>query len=96
MKFINPKKKSDFVQLTWHQVSSKFESISELKLKLMDDFQDFVSSTPNFQIGFIEGRSQQWIFAREDLGTMYASAKDNEITLWCDKKVDLQEQCSQG
>ena len=39
---INPKKKSDFVFLTWHQVSSRFESASELKLKLMDDFHDYV------------------------------------------------------
>ena len=82
VKFINPKKKSDFILLTWHQVSSRFESIAELKLKLMDDFQEFVSSTPNFQVGFIEGRStQQWMVAREDLNTMYASAKDDEITL---------------
>ena len=89
VKFINPKEKSDFVLLTWHQVSSRFESIAELKLKLMDDFQEFVSSTSNFQVGFIEGRStQQWMVAREDLNTMYASANDDEITLWCDKKVD--------
>ena len=97
VKFINPKKKSDFILLTWHQVSSRFESVAELKLKLMDDFQEFVSSTPNFQVGFIEGRStQQWMVAREDLNTMYASAKDDEITLWCDKKVDLLEQVTQS
>lgn len=89
VKFINSKKKSDFVLLTWHQVTSRFNTISELKMKLIDDFPDFVSSTPNFQVGFIEGRSsQQWIVAREDLNTMYDSAKDDEITLWCDKKVD--------
>ena len=97
VKIINPKKKSGFVLLTWHQVSSRFESIAELKLKLMDDFQEFVSSTPNFQVGFIEGRSsQQWIIAREDLNTMYMSAKDDEITLWCDKKVDPLEQGTQS
>ena len=83
--------------LTWHQVSSKFESIPELKLKLMDDFQDFVSLTPNFQVGFIEGWStQQWMVAREDLNTMYESARDDEITLWYDKKVDPSEQVSQS
>ena len=97
VKFINPKKKSDFVLLTWHQVSSRFETIAELKLKLIDDFQDFVSLTPNFQVGFIEGRStQQWMVAREDLDTMYKSTKDDEITLWCDKKVDPSEQVSQS
>ena len=40
----------------------------------MDDFHDYVSTTPSFQVGFIEGRStQQWIVAREDLDAMYAS-----------------------
>ena len=34
--------------------------------------------------------------AREDLNTMYESAKDDEITLWCDKKVDQSEQVSQS
>ena len=54
----------------------------------MDDFQEFVSSTPNFQVSFIEGRStQQWMVAREDLSTVYASAKDDEITLWYDKLI---------
>ena len=63
----------------------------------MDDFQELVSSTPKFQVGFIEGRStQQWMVAREDLNTMYASAKDDEITLWCDKKVDPLEQVTQS
>ena len=65
-----------------HTLRLRIESIAELKLKLMDDFQEFVSSMPNFQVGFIEGRStQQWMVAREDLNTMYASAKDDEITL---------------
>ena len=31
VKFINPKKKCDFILLTWHQVGSKFETVSELK-----------------------------------------------------------------
>ena len=56
--------------------------------KTNDDFQKFVSSTPNFPIGFRS--TQQWIVSREDLNTMYASAKDGEIT--CDKKIDSLEQ----
>ena len=70
--------------------------MAELKLKLIDDFQEFVPSTPNFQVGYIEGRStQQWIIAREDLDSMYESAaKEGEITLWCDKKVVPQDQGS--
>ena len=56
------------ILFSWHGiklVSSRFESVSELKLKLMDDY---VPSTPSFQV---EGRlTQQWIVAREDLDTM--------------------------
>lgn len=53
--------------------------------------------THNFHLGFIEGRStQHWIVAREDLNTMYTSAKDGEITLWCDKKVDPLESVNQS
>lgn len=62
--------------------------------KLMDDFQEFVSSTPYFQIGFVEGRSsQQLIIARE---YNVHVCKDDEITLWCDKKVDPLEQGTQS
>ena len=54
----------------------------------MDNFSDFVSSSPEFHVGYMVGRStQQWIFSREDLQCMYESAQDNEILLWCDKKV---------
>ena len=68
-------------------MSNRFESVAELKLKLMDDFQEFVPSTPQFQVGYIEGSSKQhWIISREDLDTMYESASDREVMIWCDKK----------
>ena len=74
VKIINPKKKTDFVLVTWHHVSAKFESLSELKLKLMDDFSEFVPSTPQFQVGCMEGNSKQHlIISREDLEAMYKS-----------------------
>ena len=45
VKFINPKKKSDFVLLSWHQ------GLNPL-LKLMDNFKNFVFI--NTKLGFIE------------------------------------------
>lgn len=70
-------------------MSNRFESVAELKLKLIDDFQEYVPSTPQFQVGYMEGSSKQhWIISREDLDTMYesASGERREILLWCDKK----------
>ena len=53
----------------------------------MDDFQEFIPSTPQFQVGYIEGSSKQhWIISREDLDTIYESASDREVVIWCDKK----------
>ncbi len=76
VKFINPKKKCDFILLTWHQVSSWFETVSELKLKLKDDFPGFVPNSTEFHVGYMENRTtQQWVFAREDLVAMY--------NVWC-------------
>lgn len=88
VKIINQKKKSDSILLNWHHMSVRFESVSELKLKLMDDFKDFVPSTPDFQVGYIEGSSKQhWIISREDLDAMYESVRGkSDILLWCDKK----------
>lgn len=62
----------------------------------MDDFNEHVPSTPQFQIGYMEGNSKQHlILCREDLETMYDSVTDKkEIMLWCDKKMETQE--SQG
>ena len=72
-------------------MSNRFESVSELKLKLMDDFKDFIPSTPDFQVGYIEGSSKQhWIISREDLDMMYESARGKgEVLLWCDKKTEI-------
>ncbi len=94
VKFINPKKKSDTVLITWHQVTSRFETISELKLKLKDDLSTFVPDSPDFRVGYMVNRTtQQLILAREDLAVMYSTARDEkEIILWCDKKNEAERE----
>ena len=77
------------MDLTWHNMSEKFDSVNGLKLKLIDSFSEYIPSTPTFQIGYFEGRGSQkrWIVQLEDLKKMYQSVcEGDEIKLWCEAK----------
>ena len=50
VKIINPQKKSDFIVLTWHQMTEKFQTPSELKERLIKSFSDRVPSHQDFHI----------------------------------------------
>ena len=78
------------MELMWHNVSDKFDSVNGLKLKLMDSFSEYVPSSPTFQIGYLEGRGNQkrWIVKQEDLRVMYESFNPgDDIKLWCESKT---------
>ena len=48
-------------------------------------------NSTEFHVGYMENRTtQQWVFAREDLVAMYGA--DKEIILWCDKKIDSDQE----
>ncbi len=77
------------MDLTWHNMSEKFESVTSLKLKLMDAFPQYVPASPTFQVGYLEGRGSQkrWIVCPEDLTKMYESFNNGDvIKLWCEAK----------
>lgn len=77
------------MDLDWHNMSEKFECISDLKMKLIDSFPEYIGPTPNFHVGYIEGRGNQkrWIVRIEDLNAMYDVFCEGEtIKLWCDAK----------
>ncbi len=77
------------MDLTWHNVSEKFKSVTSLKIKLIDSFPDYVASTPTFQVGYLEGRGLQkrWIVCLADLTKLYESFDiGGEIRLWCEAK----------
>lgn len=90
VRIINPKNKRDFMDLNWHNVRSrKFESVSDLKMKLIDSFPEYVGPAPHFQVGYLEGRGNQkrWVVRVEDLKAMYdAFFEGDTIKLWCDGK----------
>ena len=78
------------MELMWHNMSEKFDSVNGLRLKLMDSFPEYVPSSPTFQVGYLGGRGNQkhWIVQQEDLKVMYKSFnREDDIKLWCESKV---------
>ena len=78
------------MELMWHNMSDKFDSVNGLKLKLMDSFPEYVPSALTFQVGYLEGRGSQkrWIVQQEDLKMMYESFDPEDvIKLWCESKA---------
>lgn len=77
------------MDLTWHNMSERFASPTQLKLSLIEHFSEYVPSTPEFHVGHLEGRGSQkrWIVRSEDLKNMYdAFYEGDEIKLWCEGK----------
>ena len=88
VKIINPSKKSEFIVRELHHFHGKFDSVTSLKLKMMDEFVELVPATTDFQIGYFRGKqsTKYWIMCQDDLDMMNESllkGKGN-ILLWCD------------
>ena len=70
-------------------VSDKFSSVTDLKVKLLDQFGAQLPATTLFNVGYFDGR--QSICSQDDLDKMYtslASAKKREVLLWCDGRAE--------
>lgn len=89
MKIINPDKKSDFIVRELHNFSGKFESLLALKSMLINDFEDQVPPTPDFQVGYFLGKqsTKYWLMCEADLQSMYKNIKKS-VLLWCDRRAD--------
>jgi len=86
----NPKRKSDYTIRTWYDTSEKFNTITNLKLKLIDAFADELSET--FQLGYLEPPSQAKRWLKEQLDSMYSKfLKGGRITLWCEKMISCKK-----
>ena len=57
------------------QFSGKFSSVIDLKVKLMEQFENQLPITLTFNIGYYDGRQSEkrWICDKEDLEAMYSS-----------------------
>ena len=96
VRVINPQSKRDYVDLTWHDMTEMFDSVVKLKENLIESFPEYVPSTLDFQVGYLEGRNSQkrWIVRSADLEKMYEAYEEGEeIKLWCEGKV---KDCAQG
>ena len=72
---------------------SLIQLLVELKVKLMEEFEEQVPDSLNFSVGYFEGRqsTKKWIVTQEDLHAMYAmmnQAGKTDVCLWCDGRED--------
>ena len=94
VKIINQAHKKESIVRELRHCTKKFMSITEMKVALMEAFEEHVPPTTRFTVGFFEGRqsAKRWIFTQEDLEAMYVSltkkGQKTEICLWCDGRSD--------
>lgn len=85
VKIINPNKKSEAVVRDMRSFRGRFSSVTDMKVRIMDEFKEQVPQSTSFSIGYFEGRqsTRYWIYSQEDLHAMYSRCS-HEIMLWCD------------
>ena len=93
MKIIPPTRKREAVTRELRQFSGKFSSVIDLKVKLMEQFENQLPITLTFNIGYYDGRQSEkrWICDKEDLEAMYSSPAllgRKDILLWCDGRPE--------
>lgn len=89
LRIINPKKKSAFTVLTWHDATEAFDSPMSLKARLVESFPNDLPDNLDFQVGYLEGRNgtKRWIVEPRDLQRMYSLVETgSKVTLWAEGK----------
>ena len=83
-----------------HGFHSQFDSITGLKVKLMDQFSEYVPPTTEFQVGYFTGKqsTKHWLMCQADLDQMNETLKTSKgnVMLWCDGKSDSPKDSSTG
>ena len=93
MKILNPHRKRDIIIRDMRKFNGQFKSIIEMKVKLLDEFQEHMPPIMTFGIGYFSGRPsvKHWIFTEEDLNMMYKNCPNCDIMLWCDGRSEASE-----
>ena len=92
MRIINPKRKSDIMTRTWHNVHERFASPDVLRQAIVTTFAEQVPESDNFSVGYYEkpGNSKRWIATKDDLDAMYRVYGNDTINLWCEGRADVE------
>ena len=82
--------------LQLHDVNKRFTTPKELKQQLVESLGERVppeSAIDTFEIGYLVKPSQtkQWIVSAKDLELMYAQSSGEDISLWCDKRLEAED-----
>lgn len=69
-----------------HKVSTRFESITDLCIKLIEELKKHVPSTVDYIVGYYDGSQQAKVSLvnSDDLKAMYERySNGGSVTLWC-------------
>lgn len=94
VKIINPLRKSDAIIRELRKFTGRFSSITEVKVRIMEEFGDYVPESTRFSIGYYEGQTKRWICAEDDLSGLYdvySKQPGKEIVLWCEGRQNDQD-----
>lgn len=93
VKIINPHLKKDTIVRDMRKFKSRFKSLIDMKVRLIDEFEEQIPPSTTFSIGYFAGRSsaKHWIYTEEDLKMMYVTCSSTDIMLWCDGRSDTIE-----
>ena len=64
----------------------RFNSITDMKVRLMEEFEESVPQTTKFAVGYFQQSIKHWICSQEDLDALYTT-KDKQLVLWCDGRL---------
>ena len=75
------------------QFHSRFSSIIDMKVRLMEEFGEQLPLTTTFASGYFAGRQsiKHWIYTEDDLKEMYINCPTKDIMLWCDGRSEEKE-----
>ena len=80
-----------------HSIHTKFATVNELRVKLIEELEEQVPDSLKFGLGYFDGRHQMSLVSAEDLKVMYSKHRlGGEVLLWCegrckDRKRDSSE-----
>ena len=87
VKNLNPKRKKEFI-VRKLRFEGKFGSLRELRLKLLQEFQESLPDCVSLNVGYYKpgrGSAKVYLVEDDDVSEMYGLfAANQDVQLWCD------------